>query len=235
MSVIGYLRDSNLGDSDDGLRLPTQERLIRAWARMHGHHLTAMVSDDAGSEERPDTERPGLLDALSAVKRGAAAGIVVTDFTRLARTMTVQEAILAQVWARGGRMFTVEVGEVLVDDPEDPMRTAMRRMAGVFSELDRALVIQRLRNGRATKAANGGHAVGRAPFGWQAENGKLVIDEAEQATIRLMVAWSGDGVSLAEIARRLTADGVVAKGGRKWYPSTVSRAIERASRTLASA
>ncbi|HEV2928352.1 MAG TPA: hypothetical protein VGW74_06645 [Propionibacteriaceae bacterium] len=49
-------------------------------------------------------------------------------------------------------MFTTDQGEVLRDDPDDPMRTAMRKMAGVMYELDRRLVVPRLRRGRRLKA-----------------------------------------------------------------------------------
>lgn len=228
--MIAYVRVSTIGQVKDGLGLPTQERLIRAWAKAGGHKLMAVVSDNGKSGTLAETERPGLLEALTSVKRGEAAAIVVTSLDRLARALTVQEAILAQVWAMGGQVFTLDGGEVQVDDPDDPMRTAMRQMAGVFAELDRKLVIKRLRNGRLTKAAKGGHAVGRAPYGWRAQDAELVRDEAEQLVIGRMVAWTAEGVSLAEIARRLTAEGVPAKGGgSRWHPITVRRTLERAA------
>src|SRR5207244_11738718 len=87
---------------------------------------------------------------------------------RLARTLSVQEAALASVWAQGGRVFLPE-GEVLRDDPDDPMRTAMRQMMGVFSQLERGMITARLRAGRAAKAASGGYAYGSPPFGWRAD------------------------------------------------------------------
>ena len=38
------------------------------------------------------------------------------------------------------------------------MRTAMRQMMGVFAQLDKALAVQRMRNGRLAKAAAGERA-----------------------------------------------------------------------------
>ena len=54
-------------------------------------------------------------------------------------------------------------GEVHRDDPDDPMRTAIRQVMGVFAELDRKLVAKRLRDGRLAKAAAGRKAVGDYP------------------------------------------------------------------------
>lgn len=60
-----------------------------------------------------------------------AVGLVVRDLDRIGRTAETQEAILATVWAvRGHRVFTC-AGEVLADDPDDPMRRVMRQVVGV--------------------------------------------------------------------------------------------------------
>jgi DNA invertase Pin-like site-specific DNA recombinase len=226
MKLIAYLRVSTAGQVKDGLGLPTQERMVRAWAKSSGHKLVGVQSENGKSGTLAEIDRPGLLDALSAVKRRDASGIVVTSLDRLARTLTIQEAILAEVWKLDGRVFSVDSGEIARDDPDDPMRSAMRQMAGVFAELDRKLVIKRLRNGRMTKANAGGHAVGRAPYGWKAEDGELVTDEKEQEIIAAVVEWA-DKVSLAEIARRLNEQGTKSKSGAAWYPTTVARVLPR--------
>lgn len=226
MKLIGYARVSTIGQVKDGLGLPTQERLLRAWAKREGHKIVRIISENGKSGTLPDTERPGLLETLNALRLGEVEGLVVTSMDRLARALTVQEAVLAKVWAMGGAAFTVDGGEVAKDDPDDPMRTALRQIVGVFAELDRRMIVKRLRNGRATKAANGGHSVGVAPFGWRAEDAELVVDEGEQRVIATIRQWSEDGESLAGIARRLNESGTPARRGR-WHPTTVSRVLAR--------
>lgn len=229
MKVIGYARVSSIGQAKDGLGIPTQQRLLRSWAKANGHRLVRIVDENGKSGTLPETDRPGLLEALTAVRRGEVEALAVTSLDRLARALTVQEALLLQVWSAGGRVFTVDGGEVPQDDPDDPMRTALRQIVGVFAELDRRMIVKRLRNGRATKAARGGHAVGAPPYGWRAEEGELVEDEAEQATLRSIITWSTEGASLAEIARRLNNQGRPPRRGR-WHPTTVKRALERGDR-----
>ena len=69
--------------------------------------------------------------------------------------MTQQEGVLAQVWASGGRAFSLgDGGEVLEDDPDDPIRTAVRQMRGVFAQLERGLIRQRMARGKKAKAAD---------------------------------------------------------------------------------
>src|SRR5262245_48052602 len=133
MRLVAYLRVSSNGQLD-GYGFASQRADIRVWARARGHRLVAEHTDAVtGTLDAPD--RPGLSDAIRLVRRPPQAdGIVVARLDRLARQLSTQEAILALVWRDGGRVFTADTGEVLRDDPDDPMRTAMRQMAGVFAE-----------------------------------------------------------------------------------------------------
>ncbi|MEU6839725.1 hypothetical protein ABZ941_31230 [Streptomyces rubiginosohelvolus] len=56
-------------------------------------------------------------------------------------------------------------GEILPDDPEDPMRAAMRQMMGVFAQLDRGMTVAKLRRGRRIKGEKGQYAYGAPPYG----------------------------------------------------------------------
>jgi DNA invertase Pin-like site-specific DNA recombinase len=226
VKLIGYCRVSTTGQVRDGLGLPTQERLIRAWAKRDGHRVVAWYRDEGVSGSNGIEDREALLDALRAVKDGRAEGLVVSSLDRLARALTVQEAVLGKVWALGGRMFTVDSGEVLRDDPDDPMRTAMRQMAGVFAELERRLVIKRLRDGRATKAKAGGYASGGVPYGQRAEGGELVPDEAEQRIVARVKQLRAEGASYPAICQALTDEGYTPRRGQ-WRPGTVRRVALR--------
>jgi DNA invertase Pin-like site-specific DNA recombinase len=165
--------------------------------------------------------------------------LIVRDLDRLARAVTVQEAVLAEVWDhRGTAVFTsVPPQEVLRDDPDDPYRTAMRQMRGVFAELDRRLIVKRLRDGRKAKADNGGHVDGPAPYGWRVDepnpanpHGALVPVPAEQTALARMKQLHHDGQSTREIARALTAEGhPTRKGGGAWHHATIARILARAN------
>jgi len=127
-----------------GASIPYQDREIRAWARRNGHRIVGMFPEEGRSGALDLEDRAALTAAIDLIATGKAEGLVCYSLDRLAREITVQEAILAKVWEEaGGRVFTTDQGEVLRDDPDDPMRTAMRKMAGVMYELDRRLVVAR--------------------------------------------------------------------------------------------
>jgi DNA invertase Pin-like site-specific DNA recombinase len=227
MKVVGYIRVSTEKQANDGLGLAVQEKAIRRWAKEHRHRLVRVVRDEGVSGTLPAEERPGLAEALSLIRNGKAAGLVIARLDRLARELTVQEAILAQVWRHAGSMFTSDSGEVARDDPDDPMRTAMRQMMGVFSQLERAMIGARLRAGRKLKAERGGFAYGSPPFGYKAEGGGLVEEPEEQQALKRIRQLTSRGASLRTIARTLEAEGYRPKRANRWHPETLRLILSR--------
>lgn len=234
MKLIGYVRVSTIGQAKDGLGLPTQERMIRAWAKTSKHRLVKMIRENGKSGTLDETERPGLLEALTALRSREADALVVTSIDRLARALHVQEGVLGKAWALGGKVFTVDGGEVAQDDPDDPMRKAMRQMAGVFAELDKNMIAKRLRNGRKTKALAGGYAYGSPPYGWRApvtaeerKRGKLVPVDDEQKAITLARQLHRKGASLREIADTLLERGYKPRSGKTWHPPGIRNILNR--------
>jgi DNA invertase Pin-like site-specific DNA recombinase len=223
LKLVGYCRVSTAGQVEDGQGLDIQEKAIRAWSREHSHRLVAVHRDEGVSGTTDD--RDGLEEALSAVRFNGADGLVVHSLDRLARSLTVQEAALQQVWAAGGRVFAVDTGEVLADDPDDPVRTFVRQVLGAVSQLEAGMIARRLRRGRLHKAEQGGYAHGAPPYGWRAEGGELVADDDEQAVLERIRVMRVEGASLRDIAGVLNAEGVPSKRGGRWHPQTVARVL----------
>lgn len=226
LRLVGYLRVSSATQLD-GLGLDVQRRAIRTWAKANNARIVAVLSDKGVSGANGIEEREALPEALLMLKERKADGIIVARLDRLARALTVQEAILAQVWKMGGEVVTADGGQVLRDDPDDPMRTAMRQMVGVFAELDRKLTRKRLEDGRREKALQGGYAGGGPPLGKRAEGKVLVDDEDEAATVARIGELHRAGKSLREIAATLTEEGRATKRGGRWQPETIKRIIAR--------
>ena len=227
MKLIGYLRVSTVGQAEAGHGLDVQEAAIRSWATQHRHRLVRIVSD-AGVSGATD-ERNGLTEALAAIRFNGVEGLVVHNLDRLARSLTVQEAALAQIWHTGGRVFTVDQGEVRVDDPDDPVRTSVRQVLGAVAQMEAGMITRRLRAGRHHKADQGGYAYGAPPFGYRAEDGELVADPDEMAVVDRITALRAEGRSLREIAAVLDVEGVATKRSGRWHPQTVARILERSA------
>ena len=180
LGLAGYIRVST-GSQLDGFGLEDQECIVRRWTRENGHRLVKLFVEKAVPGTVAGDERPELADALLWVEEKRVHGIVAPNLDRLARELVVQEAALAQTWKHGGRAFMADQGEILPDDPEDPMRTAMRQMMGVFAQLDRGMTVAKLRRGRRIKGEKGQYAYGAPPYGWAAHKKELTEEEMEQA------------------------------------------------------
>lgn len=222
-----YRRVSTDKQADEGNGLEVQETLCRRWAKTNGHRVVETFTDAGISGAKDATERPGLTEALAALDNGTIDGLVVRDLDRLAREVTVQEAVLARIWTHHTNAAFTTSGEVLRDDPDDPMRTAMRQMMGVFAGLDRRMIVKRLRDGRKAKAAKGGHAVGPAPYGWTAQHGALTPHPQEQVALARMLELSSAGLTTREVAEVLRHEGHPTKRGGNWSGPVVARILAR--------
>ena len=227
MKVVAYLRVSTDRQAEQGYGLDVQESAIKKWARANAHKVVGWYRDEGVSGSNGVEGRLALHDALTAVEQGHAGGLVVYRLDRLARKLTIQEATLAKLWDMGAEVFSVDIGEVTRDDPDDPMKTALRQMIGVFAQLERGMIAARLRSGRALKGERGGYAFGRPPFGKRAEAGELVVDEAEQETLARMRELRAAGASYRAIAATLTAEGRKPKQGEVWHNAQVRAILTR--------
>jgi DNA invertase Pin-like site-specific DNA recombinase len=229
--LVTYGRTSGTGNGDS---LDAQEQACRVWAEANGHEIIAVCQDDGVCGAYTPEEREGLAEALALVEDREVSGMVVRELDRLARELHVQEAVLARVWTAGGRVFeAARDGEVLRDDPDDPMRTAMRQMAGVFAQLERGVIALRLRRGRRRKRASGGYTGGpTVAFGQRVEgegrDARLVADPQTLRTVEAIQQLRRSGLTLAAIADRLNAEGAPTPRGGRWHITSVRRVLMRA-------
>lgn len=226
MKVVAYLRVSTERQVRDGYGLDAQRSEIKRWAKEHGHRVVAWFADEGVSGANGIESRVGLYEAIAAVKSRAAEAVVFTSLDRLARAMTQQEGVLGEIWTSGGRVFSLgDGGEVLEDDPDDPMRTAVRQMRGVFAQLERGLIRQRMSRGKREKKAQGGYVGGAPPLGSRSAGGRLVEDDNERETVERIIELHDAGSSLRQIIAVLDAEARRTKRGASWHPTTVARVI----------
>jgi len=204
---------------------------VRAWAKANDHRIVRTCTDEAISGALGAADRPGLSCAIEALAADVADGLVIARLDRLARQLTVQEATLALIWRHDASAFAADTGEIHSDDPDDPMRTAIRQVMGTFAELDRKMVSKRLRDGRRAKAATGRHAVGDYAFGYRGIGKGRERDagphEAEQAAVKRIVELRRAGHSYREIAATLDAEGHRPRRAAAWSAMSVRNVVLR--------
>jgi DNA invertase Pin-like site-specific DNA recombinase len=105
--LVAYLRVSTIEQADKGYGLDVQREAITKAANQLGAQVVAWTADEGKSGTLDAEDRPGLTEALTLIRTGTADGLIVRDLDRLARSVSVQEPVLAEVWAnKGATVFT---------------------------------------------------------------------------------------------------------------------------------
>ncbi len=144
---------------------------------------------------------------------------------RLARKYAYQ-ALLMEEFARSGTEVRFLKGPK-ADTPEDEL---LLQFQGMIAEYEKAQIAERTRRGKVHRARSGSPAVlSGAPYGYRYQRkredaeAQYEIFEPQATVVReLFRRYTDDVVSLAELTRSLTLQGIpTAKGKRRWDRSTV--------------
>jgi DNA invertase Pin-like site-specific DNA recombinase len=223
MKIIMYRRVST-AEQVEHFGLAVQEQKIKAWAKAGRHRIVGSYADEGKGGGNGLETRPELAEALARVEAGEADALVVSRLDRLARDLLLQETWITKLEQAGRQVISVEEPE---PEGEDHMRTLVRQILGAIAQYEKAVIRGRMAAGRAAKAERGGFAYGSPPLGYRAEGKELVVDEAEQATVRRITELRDSGLSWRQIQDALEAEGIPPKRGGRWHPVTIARAYER--------
>lgn len=214
-TVAAYTRISTHAQSD-GYGLDTQRKKIRQWCDLHGVDNVTWYTDTASGG---DTDRDGLQELLNDVQSGDVDAVVVYKADRLSRSLKDLLNVIDDALAPTGTAF-VSVTEQF--DTSTPTGRLFLQMVGSFSEFERALITERMRDGRLQKAKSGGHATGEVPFGYEKNAAGDLVPSKHTETVRTIFRKRGQGETLRAIAEHLNDTDTPTKSGGKWYASTVS-------------
>src|SRR3954464_1683516 len=158
--AIAYLRTSsaaNVGaDKDSDKR---QRDAIAAFAKRAGFAIVDEFYDPAVSGADPIETRPGFGQLLDHIEGNGVRTVIVEDASRFARDLVTQELGILVLIQRGVTVLTAG-GEDLTQT-DAPMKKAMRQIAGVFAELEKARLVSKLRSARERKRLEVGKCEGR--------------------------------------------------------------------------
>jgi DNA invertase Pin-like site-specific DNA recombinase len=203
-TVVGYCRVSTDEQGDSGLGLAAQRAAIQAECDRRGWTL-AEVHEDVLSGKT--LNRPGVAAALAAVDSGVASTLIVAKLDRLSRSLLDFAGLMRQAKASGWNLVALDLGI----DLSTPAGEFMANVMASAAQWERRIIGQRTRDALAVKRGQG-QRLGRPST------------IAPSVAARILDAHRS-GAGWSAIARELNEDGTpTARGGDRWYPSTV-RAI----------
>jgi DNA invertase Pin-like site-specific DNA recombinase len=207
--TIAYLRVSTEEQSVSGLGLADQRSAIDRETARQGWEAVEFISDEGFSAK--NLSRPGIAQVLDQLAKGQASVLVVSKLDRLSRSLLDFASLMDRAKREGWSLVVLDLGI----DMSTPSGQLMANVMASFAEYERQLIGARTAAALQQKKAQG-HRLGRP----------TVLDKA---VMRRVVTMRQAGMSTPAIARTLNDERVpTARGGVKWFPSTVSAVLRSA-------
>ena len=167
-------------------------------------------SYDDGGFSGGTLDRPALKRLLADIEDGRIDVVVVYKIDRLSRSL-MDFAKLVEVFDRGGVTF-VSVTQSF--NTTTSMGRLTLNILLSFAQFEREVIGERIRDKIAASRKRGMWMGGFVPLGYEVRDRKLVINEAEAATVRMIFERFVEVGSATALARALAAEGVRTRRGR---------------------
>ena len=219
IEAVGYCRVSGKGQQNTGTGLDRQEETVRAYAKQNDYTLLQVYHEAYTGTE---TERPIFEEMLAELLGNGCRVIIVECLDRLARDLSVQLQIIALLANKGITLINAMTGQDCTN-PTDPMTLAMIQVQGAFAQLDKNLLVRKLKKGRQAKKEKTGSCEGRKPYGFYPGEAEIVKRVKELRRKPHGERRKG----YRAIAKQLNKEGIPTRSGVPWSDSQIKSIVTR--------
>jgi DNA invertase Pin-like site-specific DNA recombinase len=155
MRAALYMRVSTSGQDTE-----RQEHQLRAVAAARGWEIVEVYTDNGISGSKGREKRPAFDRLHKDAARNRFDIVMAWSVDRISRTVKDLVTFLQELQAANVDLYLYQQAV----DTTTPMGRAMFQIAGVFAELERAMIVERVRSGLAKAKAKGtksGRPIGR--------------------------------------------------------------------------
>ena len=149
--AVIYARVSSVGD-----RQSTERQIsdLSRYAEANGLDIVRVFEDKASGAK---TDREGLSACLTFLKAGGAQHLLVSELSRLGRTLLQVLQVVNDMTAAGVNIYfqNHRMNTMKEDGTPDPVTKMLISMLGSFAEMEREQIVYRLNSGRRLAIANG--------------------------------------------------------------------------------
>lgn len=206
-----YVRVSTDMQVEEGESIPAQRDRLARWARENGYTIVADYTD-AGESARA-ADRPEFLRMMADAREKPRPfdAILVWKWDRFARNAD-DAVVYKQLLRRQLGLDLIAVGDPRSDGA---VGVLMERILDVVAEFQSLTTAEHVKN-TMMYLAQQGRWLGKVPFGYQLDNGKLAIREDEAKAVR----WAFEQIARREASVTSIAE-AFASGNA--FPSTRQR------------
>ena len=187
-----YVRVSTEEQAKEGISIDAQIDRCSAFCKARGWQVFRIYTDagySAGS-----LRRPALQNLMEDINQKKLSILLVYKIDRFSRKLKDLISILEELKGKGVN-FTSVTEQI---DTTTAMGEAFFQIIGVFAQLERGMVKERVEMA-FTKKISSGEVLNRAPFGYEYKNRRLVVKGEEAEKIRKIYEMWAAGISYKEI------------------------------------
>jgi len=220
MKAMGYLRVSGQGQMD-GTGFDRQEEIVKTYARENKIQLLKVYRECVSGTK--DTEdRDVFQEMITDMLRNGIRTIIVEGLDRLARELRVQESLVAYLASKDIQLISARTGEDVTQAiKEDPMKVALIQIQGVFSQLEKSLLVKKLKKAREKVRLEKGKCEGAKSY--KEEHPELI------RRIKALRRRHKNGYrrTCKEIAEILNKEGLATRRGKAFTRQTIADILHR--------
>lgn len=221
-NVVAYIRVSTDGQvGEDKFGLEVQKQQIAEYCDKNGMNILKWYADEGESGAK---ERPGFDEIVyGEVSNPPVEAVIVAKTDRVARDIEVYYYY---------KMLLRKKGIELVSIAEDfgqfgVFSSMLESFTLCVAQMERENINKRTSSGRAVKSGKGGYSGGRTPFGYRAENRKMVVVPEEAEVVREIFRMKdGEGKTYKAVVDYLNSKGKKNRSGTDFSISTVQTIYE---------
>ncbi|OJH30323.1 DNA-invertase hin [Wolbachia endosymbiont of Armadillidium vulgare] len=217
-----YTRKSN----EDGLEqkfnsLDAQRVACEKYIKSREGWVALAKKYDDGGFSGKNLERPAIKELFKDVKAGEIDCVVVYTLDRLSRE--TKDSIEVTSFFRRHRVNFVAVTQIF--DNNTPMGKFVQTVLSGAAQLEREMIVERVKNKIATSKEQGLWMGGTLPLGYDVKDKELIINEKEAKTVKHIFERYLELKSMAELARELNSQGYWTKGKSDIFKKATVRRI----------
>ncbi len=217
-----YTRKSN----EDGLEqkfnsLDAQRVACKKYIKSREGWVALAKRNDDGGYSGSNLNRPAIKELFEDVKAGEVDCVVVYTLDRLSRE--TKDCIEVTSFFRRHRISFVAVTQIF--DNNTPMGKFVQTVLSGAAQLEREMIVERVKNKIATSKEEGLWMGGNVPLGYDVKEKELIINEKEAKVIKHIFERYMELRSMAELARELNREGYRTKAKSDIFKKATVRRI----------
>lgn len=217
--------------SDEGLdqsfnSLDAQREACEAYVKSQAQEGWSLLGDrfDDGGISGGTMERPGLLRLMDLVEAGSVDIIVVYKVDRLTRSLADFARIVDVLDAKGASFVSV----TQQFNTTNSMGRLTLNVLLSFAQFEREVTAERIRDKFRASKEKGMWMGGHPPLGYDVEDRKLVVNDSEAETVRMIFRRYADKKSAIGLLEELKREGVrskerITKAGNRFGGNIISK------------